>query len=66
MESYVVLIWISFMPKAVDNFFMYLLAICISSENYLFICPLIVLFIFLMFSFLSTLYILHINPLSFE
>jgi hypothetical protein len=43
---------------------MYLLATCISvCENIQFICPFIVLFVILVFNFLSSLYIFNINPL---
>jgi hypothetical protein len=54
----------------IEHFFRYLLAICISSsENYplnSFTHLLIGLFVLLLFSFLNSLYILDINPLSVE
>jgi hypothetical protein len=57
------------MAKHTEHFFMCLLAICISFENCLFCLfayLLIRLFVLLLFSFLSSLYILDINPLSVE
>jgi hypothetical protein len=64
-----VLICISFMAKDVKHCFMYLLAIYISSsENYLFhsFAYLLIGLVILLFTFLSSLYILDINPLSVE
>jgi hypothetical protein len=66
----VFLICISFMTKEAEHFFMCLLAIWIfSSKNSLFNCfvhVLIGLFVLLMFSFLSYMQILNINPFSVE
>jgi hypothetical protein len=62
----VVLICISLITKDTEYFFTYLLAICISFENCLvqFICPFINWIIFSFdVCFLTSLYILHINPL---
>jgi hypothetical protein len=67
MECLYTLICISFMAKVIECCFMYLLAICISSsESCLFNSfahLLIELFVFLLFSSLSSLRILDINPL---
>jgi hypothetical protein len=64
----VILICISFMAKEAEHFFMYLLAICTSSENCLFnlLTHLLIGFFLLAFNFLSSLYIFDINPLSEE
>jgi hypothetical protein len=64
MELSVVLICISFMAKRVEHF-MCLLAICISSETVPWFSHLLV-GLFLLFGFLSSLNILDINPLSVE
>jgi hypothetical protein len=63
----VVLICISLVDNEVKHFFMYLLPICAPSANHLFKSlahVLIGLFVHLVFNFLSSLYILHINHLS--
>jgi hypothetical protein len=62
----VILIFISFKAKDVEHFFMYLLDICTSFDNCSFAYLLIGLFILLVFNFLSSLYILYINPLFDE
>jgi hypothetical protein len=61
-----ILICISFMAKIVERFFLYLLVICTSFENYLSACLLIELFVLLVFHFLSSLCILDTNPLPDE
>jgi hypothetical protein len=62
------LIFVSFIAKDVEHFFMYLLTVYTSFENCIqFLCPFINWIIwFLPLKFLSSLYILDINPLSDE
>jgi hypothetical protein len=59
----VVLICISFMDRNAKHCLVCLLAIFISSENYVFICPFAKWIVFMLFSFLSSLCILDINLL---
>jgi hypothetical protein len=64
-NSNVVLICISFMAKGVEHCFMYLLAICTQSFLFNSFAHLLIgLFVFLVFNFLNSLYILSTNLLS--
>jgi hypothetical protein len=67
MKLNIVLICVSLMARNIEHFFMYLLVICTSFDNFLFTSfahLLLGLLVLLEFSFLNSLNILVINPLS--